>query len=149
MKLSIDTSIFVDVLKKRVVASSKSLFDSLLRENEGFISSITVAELSVGAHLSPMSDAIEKTRDSISLVFVINLSKGIAFMGGEIYSRLVRKGLEIELNDCLIAATSLSTGISEIVTRNMDHFERIEDIKPVMHARRFEFLDRRTRCIFS
>jgi predicted nucleic acid-binding protein len=33
------------------------------------------------------------------------LSKDIAFMGGEIYSKLVRKGLEIELNDCLIAAT--------------------------------------------
>jgi tRNA(fMet)-specific endonuclease VapC len=131
MKLFIDTSIFVDVLKKSVVASSKSLFDSLLRENEGFISSITVAELSVGAHLSPMSDAIEKTLDSISLVSVINLSTDIAFRGGEIYSKLVRKGLEIELNDCLIAATSVSMQISEIVTRNRDHFERMEDINPI------------------
>jgi tRNA(fMet)-specific endonuclease VapC len=124
MKLFIDTSIFVDVLKKkRVVVSSKLLLDSLLRENEGFISSISVAELSVGAHLSPKPDAIEKTLDSIFLVSVINLNMDIAVVGGEIYLKLVRRGLEIELNDCLIAATSLSIGISEIVTRNVDRFE--------------------------
>jgi tRNA(fMet)-specific endonuclease VapC len=82
-----------------------------------------VAELSVGAHLSPKSDAIEKTLDSIFLVSVINLNMDIAVVGGEIYLKLVRRGLEIELNDCLIAATSLSIGISEIVTRNVDRFE--------------------------
>jgi tRNA(fMet)-specific endonuclease VapC len=128
MMLFIDTSIFVDVLRKKTVSSSKHLFDSILESNEGFISSITVAELSVGAHLSSKPDAIEKTLGLLSLVSVINLDDKIAFRGGEIYSELVRRGMEIELNDCLIAATCLSVEIAEIVTRNVDHFDRIREI---------------------
>jgi len=128
MKHFIDTSIFVDVLRKKTVSSSKHLFDSILENNEGFISSITVAELSVGAHLSPKRDAIEKTLELLSLVSVINLKDKIAFRGGKIYSELVKNGVEIELNDCLIAATCLSVGIGEIVTRNIDHFDRIRGI---------------------
>ncbi|RCV63270.1 putative hydrolase [Methanophagales archaeon] len=37
----------------------------------------------------------------------------------------------IELNDCLIAATGLSIGIAEIVTRNVDHFDKIREIRAV------------------
>ncbi|CAD6492477.1 MAG: tRNA(fMet)-specific endonuclease VapC [Candidatus Argoarchaeum ethanivorans] len=128
MNLFIDTSIFVDVLRKETVESSKLLFDSILEDNDGFTSSITVAELSVGAHLSSRSDSIEKTMELLSLISVINLNYKIAFHGGKIYSELIRRGLEIELNDCLIAATGLSVGIAEIVTRNIDHFERIDGI---------------------
>jgi len=129
MKFFIDTAIFVDVLRKKTVISSKRLFNSILEGNEGVISTITVAELSVGAHLSHRSDAIEKTLELLSLVSAVNLDDEIAFRGGEIYSKLVRTGLEIELNDCLIAATSLSAGIAEIVTRNVDHFDRIQGIR--------------------
>jgi len=131
MNFFIDTSIFVDVLRKKTVASSKLLLDNILEENDGFTSSITVAELSVGAHLSAIPDAIEKTMGLLSIVSVINLNGEIAFTGGEIYSELVRRGLEIELNDCLIAATCLYIGINEIVTRNIDHFERIDKISVV------------------
>lgn len=111
------------------MSSSKHLFESFLEGNAGFISSITVAELSVGAHLSPKSDAIEKTCGLLSLVSVINLNDKIAFRGGQICSELIRSGLEIELNDCLIATTCLSAGSAEIVTRNIDHFERIRGIR--------------------
>lgn len=128
MNLFIDTSIFVDVLRKETVRSSKLLFDSILKDNDGFTSSITVAELSVGAHLSYRSDSIENTMELLSLISVINLNYKIAVHGGKIYSELIRRGLEIELNDCLIAATGLSVGIAEIVTRNIDHFERIDGI---------------------
>ena len=48
MNLFIDTSIFVDVLRKETVESSKLLFDSILEDNDGFTSSITVAELGCG-----------------------------------------------------------------------------------------------------
>ena len=47
MKLFIDTSIFVDVLRSKQVESSN------LQGNKGFTSVITVAELSVGAYRSP------------------------------------------------------------------------------------------------
>ena len=131
MKLFIDTSIFVDVLRSEQVESSKSLFKSLQEGDEGFTSAITVAELSVGAYRSPRRDALEKTLKLLSIVTVADLSREIAVEGGRIYAELMKKGEEIELNDCLIAATSLSLRIHEIVTRDIDHFNRIENIKAI------------------
>ena len=52
MNFFVDTSIFVDCLRKNVVPSSKRFLESVGDEHVGFTSSITVAELSVGAHLS-------------------------------------------------------------------------------------------------
>jgi len=70
----------------------------------------------VGAYRSSRKDALEKTLTLLSLVEVIDLDRDIAAEGGRIYAELTGKGREIELNDCLIAATSLSQGIS----RNSD-----------------------------
>lgn len=53
----------------------------------------------------------------------------MAVEGGKIYSRLVKEGGTIELNDCLISATAISQGINKIVTRNINHFERIKEIE--------------------
>ncbi|HUW67209.1 MAG TPA: type II toxin-antitoxin system VapC family toxin [Candidatus Nanoarchaeia archaeon] len=129
MRLFIDTSIFVDCLRKEVVKSSKLFLESLVMDNIGFTSAITVAELSVGAHLSQRSDALEKTLELLSIVEIIDIDKDVAVEGGKIYSKLVKKGKSIELNDCLISATSISQGINKIVTRNVSHFERIEEIE--------------------
>ena len=129
MKLFIDTSIFVDVLRTGQSETSKSLFKSLQEKNEGFTSAITVAELSVGAFRSPRRDALEKTLKLLSLTHVMDLTSETAIEGGRIYATLVQKGEEIELNDCLIAATALSLGNHEIVTRDINHFNRIEMIQ--------------------
>ena len=74
MKLFIDTSIFVDVLRTEQAESSKSLFKSLQEGNEGFTSAITVAELSAGAFRSPRRDALEKTLKLLSVAHVIDFS---------------------------------------------------------------------------
>jgi tRNA(fMet)-specific endonuclease VapC len=129
MRLFIDTSIFVDCLRKEVVNSSKLFLGSLVMDHIGFTSAITVAELSVGAHLSQRSDALEKTLELLSIVEIIDIDKDVAVEGGKIYSKLAKIGKSIELNDCLISATSLSQGINKIVTRNVNHFERIEEIE--------------------
>ncbi|MEE8403727.1 MAG: type II toxin-antitoxin system VapC family toxin [Candidatus Hydrothermarchaeaceae archaeon] len=131
MRFFIDTSIFVDTLRLDVVPASKSLFECLDGENEGFTSTIAVAELSVGAYLSSESNALEKTVDLLSLVSIIDLDREIAMEAGKIYSGLVKKGSRIELNDCLIAATCLSLGVSDVVTRNTNHFERIGGINAI------------------
>ncbi|MHC1624195.1 MAG: type II toxin-antitoxin system VapC family toxin [Candidatus Methanospirareceae archaeon] len=130
MKLFIDTSIFIDILRTEQVKSSKLLFKGILGQNEAFTSAITVAELSVGAHRSPRKDALEKTFRLLSFANVVGLDKDIAVAGGRIYAELMEKGAEIELNDCLIAATSLSLGIQRIVTRD-NHFNRITGISAI------------------
>lgn len=132
MKFFVDTSIYVDCLRKDPVSASTSFLKSLQEANTGFISTITVAELSVGAHLSQSKDALKKTLDLLIPVTIINIDRDVAIEGGRIYSSLVKNGEEIELNDCLIAASASSVGIHEIVTRNTKHFKRIKSIKPII-----------------
>lgn len=121
----------MDVLRSRQVGSSRALLESLEGRNEGFASVITVAELCVGAYRSSRKDALERTLTLLSLAEVIDLDREIAAEGGRIYAELTGKGREIELNDCLIAATSLSQGISGIVTRDVEHFGRIDGVEAV------------------
>jgi tRNA(fMet)-specific endonuclease VapC len=131
MKVFVDTSIFVDCLRSNPIISSKDFLKKIEGKNNGFTSTIVVAELSVGAYLSQKNDALENTLKILSTTSIIDLDKEIAMLGGKIYSELVREGKEIELNDCLIAATALSSGIKEIVTRNVDHFNKVKGLKAV------------------
>jgi len=131
MKFFVDTSIFVDCLRKEVVSSSKNFLELIGNEYSGYTSSITVAELSVGAYLSRSQNALEKTLELLNIVEVIDLDSRIAVDAGKIYAYLIQSGMRIELNDCLIAATALSLGINKIVTRNKKHFLRIEDIEAI------------------
>lgn len=132
MKFFVDTSIFVDCLRKEVILSSINFLKHLGDEYSGYTSSITVAELSVGAHLSKYPDALERTLELLNIVEVIDLDSRIAIDAGKIYADLVRSGKRIELNDCLIAATAFSRDISRVVTRNKKHFSRIENIEAVI-----------------
>jgi len=61
MKVFVDTSIFVDCLRSKPVDSSLDFLESIEGKNNGFTSTIVVAELSVGAYLSQKTDALEKT----------------------------------------------------------------------------------------
>ncbi len=131
MRFFVDTSIFVDCLRKDVIPASKSFIKSLHDVNTGYTSTITVAELSVGAHLSPRKDALKKTLNLLIPVILVDINRNIALEGGRIYSSLAKSGEEIELNDCLIAAAAMSVGIDAIVTRNKKHFGRIEGIRPI------------------
>ncbi len=128
MRFFIDTSIFVDVLRTDIVESSKKFLESVENNNNGFSSVITTAELSVGANRSPRKDSISKTLDILSIVHLVDVNRDIALESGRIYADLIKQGKEIELNDCIIAASSLSVGIEKIVTRNKEHFNRIEGI---------------------
>lgn len=129
MNIFIDTSIFVDCLRKDAVPSSIAFMQYLGGNDCGYVSSITIAELSVGAHFSNRKDALEKTLRILKTVEIIDIDEAVAINAGKIYSKLAKEGKQIELNDCLIAATSLSIGINKIVTRNINHFQRIEEIE--------------------
>ena len=134
MRLFVDTSIFVDCLRREVVNSSRLFLESLITDNIGFTSAITVAELSVGAHLSKRKDALDKTLELISLVEVIDINKDVAIEGGKIYSGLVKKGETIELNDCLISATSIHPNIKSSALNRPPRF--IENRLPAPHITR-------------
>ena len=116
MKFFIDTSIFVDVLRTEFKPSSKRFLESIEKENKGFSSVITTAELSVGAYRSNREDSIRRTLDLLSIVDLVDVNEVIALESGKIFADLMDKGKIIELNDSIIAASSLSLGIKRIIT---------------------------------
>jgi tRNA(fMet)-specific endonuclease VapC len=128
MNFFLDTSICVDVLRTNGAQGSFDLFESFDNGNTGYISVVSVAELSAGASLSPRPDAVRKTKELLFHLIIVELTEPIAFDGGKIYADLSKSGKKIEFNDCLIAATARSLGMNEIVTRNSDHFNRISGI---------------------
>ncbi|MDO8874212.1 MAG: type II toxin-antitoxin system VapC family toxin [Methanoregula sp.] len=128
-----DTSICVDVLRTNGPQMSFELFESFSDDkNTGIISVITIAELSAGAALSPRNDAMKKTEELLAYVRIVELDESVAMAGGKIYAKLSKAGKKIEFNDCLIAATAQSLGISEIVTRNCEHFNRIDGCSAII-----------------
>ncbi|CEA14139.1 type II toxin-antitoxin system VapC family toxin [Methanobacterium formicicum] len=131
MKFFIDTSIFVDVLRTEFKPSSKRFLESIEKENKGFSSVITTAELSVGAYRSNREDSIRRTLDLLSIVDLVDVNEVIALEIGKIFADLMDKGKIIELNDCIIAASSLSLGIKRIITRNIEHFHRIKGVEAI------------------
>lgn len=133
MNFFLDTSICIDVLRTNGPQKSVELFESFSdNKNSGIISVITVAELGAGAALSPRKDAMKKTGELLAYVRIAELDESVALAGGRIYATLARSGRKIEFNDCLIAATAQSLGMHEIVTRNRDHFNRIEGCSAVV-----------------
>jgi tRNA(fMet)-specific endonuclease VapC len=133
MNYFLDTSICVDVLRTNGPQKSFELFESFSDDkNTGIISVITVAELSAGAALSPLKDAQKKTDELLAYVQIVGLDESVAIAGGKIYAKLSKTGKKIEFNDCLIAATAHSLGMDKIVTRNCDHFNRIDGCSAVV-----------------
>jgi predicted nucleic acid-binding protein len=133
MNFFLDTSICVDVLRTKGPQKSFDLFESFsLDHNTGIISVITVAELSAGAALSSLKDAQKKTEELLAYVRIVELDESVAMAGGKIYASLSKAGKKIEFNDCLIAASALSLGFDEIVTRNCDHFNRIDGCSAIV-----------------
>jgi len=132
MILFLDTSICVDVLRTSGPQKSIALFETFSDgKNTGLVSAITAAELAAGAALSSRKDAMKKTEELLAYVEIVDLSEPVALDGGKIYGKLSRAGRKIEFNDCLIAATVLSLGMDQIVTRNCDHFNRIDGCSAV------------------
>jgi predicted nucleic acid-binding protein len=133
MNFFLDTSICVDVLRTNGPQKSFELFESFSDEkNTGIISVITIAELSAGAALSQRNNAMKKTEELLAYVRIVELDESVAMAGGKIYAKLSTAGRKIEFNDCLIAATAQSLGMSEIVTRNCDHFNRIDGCSAII-----------------
>ena len=138
MKIFLDSSILIDFLRASGQEKSSDVIKSLKTGNTGFVSSITVAEVSVGAYRSTRRDAVQKTRELFSNLRIIDLDEKIAVDGGRIQAQLMSAGKEIDLPDCLIAATALSLGMNVIITRNLDHFSRIQSITAITPE---QFLD--------
>lgn len=130
----LDTDILIDLL--RGTKEARDFLFSLPADSLYFCSAITVAEI----HSGMREGEIQKTTDLINSLVVLPVTREIAEMAGKFkrenkggamsqqkkrpgqeveYSETSQKlgGFELELDDCLIAATAVFEGL-ELATRN-------------------------------
>jgi tRNA(fMet)-specific endonuclease VapC len=127
----LDTTFLVDVLRgEGTVAELVSDIDDA---GTPYVSAITVMELYEGIHLA---DTTETQRDAVEdLLTEINelpFDSDCGIEAGRISAELVSAGERIDETDVMIAATALVHG-HPVVTRNVDHFDRIDGVDVVSY----------------
>lgn len=92
------------------------------------VSAVSVFELVEGAYLSDRTDdELATILEFLSRLHVLPVDGEIALLAGELNAELIGRGERVEAEDVLIAATAVKNDES-ILTRDVDHFERLEGV---------------------
>ncbi|MFW5953604.1 MAG: type II toxin-antitoxin system VapC family toxin [Candidatus Natronoplasma sp.] len=120
----LDTSVLVEI--DRGIEQKK--MEHLISLSPHVVSSASVMEISTGFFRSGRK-AI-KLDDFLSPLTIIPIDQKVARRAGKIAAYLIKEGKRIEINDLYIAATALLNE-ETVVTKNVEHFERIDDLDVV------------------
>jgi len=125
--ICLETSFLIDVLKGKKEALEKL---KEIKEEKTFTTSICEYEVMVGAYLKSYSDEnLKKAVSLLNAIPIFNFDTNSALKASQIFASLVKNGKEIESEDCMIAGISLSNDCNEIITRDIEHFKRIKELK--------------------
>lgn len=123
----LETSFLVDFLRNKMgaVAKMKSLIDN----NEAIgITTPTVFEIWTGLFVL---DEYERKKDVVEHIIdnflLFPLDNESAKISGKINGKLIRKGLRIDPEDCMIAGIAISNN-QKLLAKD-EHFKRIEGLK--------------------
>ena len=136
MTILIDSNIIIGFLKgessiveyiKQVVKANNPIFISSISVYEVYLGIIANLYLKQGRpHL--VDQFLEDYNQLLQACTIIEMTKEAAEKGATIYAQAQGKGITIKQNDCLIAGSALSVGISRIITRDKQDFEKIKKI---------------------
>ena len=124
MKL-LDTTFLIDLLR------GKKETAKLLNGKEVLVTTQTnMYELIKGLFLKNVSSSkFKEVIDMFDNIRVLPFDDNAVIKSADIYSEFIKKGKKIHNFDCIIAGIALSNGITNIVTKNVKHFNRISGIK--------------------
>ncbi len=118
----VDTNIFIEHL--RAGDKSKTILSDLVKQQEIFITSITLFELLIGATNSDKKEDVYKL---VSGIPVLTLDEESSKAASEVFLKLKSQNQIIEIRDIFIAAICLKNGYP-IKTLNKKHFDRVEGL---------------------
>ena len=122
----LDTTFLVDLLRGE--SELKEAARHVDDHGIAAVSTITVMELGAGIHRADASETErERVETLLSDIREVPFDRDAAFRAGELNVQLARSGTPIDVADVTIAATALVHD-QPVVTRNVDHFERIDDL---------------------
>ena len=127
--ICLDSTFIIDFLKNREEAIEAG---AKIKEDVLMTTTINIFEILFGILRKKQANhnkEIEGLMKFISGVTILDFNYKSSVRASEIASDLVKKGIPIETNDCLIAGTMLSNSCIRIITRDIEHFQRIKGIK--------------------
>ncbi|MHA1266170.1 MAG: type II toxin-antitoxin system VapC family toxin [Candidatus Helarchaeota archaeon] len=131
----VDTNFLIDVLRK------KQEIKSFLAANPDeilFTTEFNIFELYLGLYSSKILEKnsvllkkrLQKLDELISRLQILPFKRKEAIKSAEILGTLTRRGQKIDFRDGIIAGIALANGITTILTKNVTHFNRIDDLTP-------------------
>jgi len=132
----LDTATCIDYLN-----GNKNLKKVLLKQEDLIhITAISIYEINIGLERTKRKISENRYKqlykiwlEFISGMEIFALGFKEAKKAAEIYDILESKGLRIDDNDVLIAGIMISNGIKKIITKNVKHFKRIQNIEIVSY----------------
>ena len=124
MKL-LDSTFLIDLLK------GKKETQPIINTKQYFITTqINMYEVIRGLfmHKAPQ-EYIRRCFELFEDIRVLPLDDNALIKAAEISATLMNEGRDISDCDCLTAGIALSKGITTIVTKNVKHFQRIQNLK--------------------
>lgn len=129
MGLVLDTSVLIEAERGKLALSG--LLRKTFPKESIYISSISVSELYLGAHLSQKSFKEQRTisiETIISSLIILDLDSNVAKAHTNAWSHLKKKGILIGPYDLIIAATCIHYQHS-LLTFNIKEFSRVPNLK--------------------
>ncbi|MBI2564561.1 type II toxin-antitoxin system VapC family toxin [Candidatus Woesearchaeota archaeon] len=121
----LDTTFLIDVLR-----GEKETLKILNSKDLLLTTQINMYEVIRGLFIRKISD--ERFREVIHTfddMRLLSLDNRAIIKSADISAQLVKKGAIISDCDCMTAGITLSNNINTIVTRNIEHFKRINGIQ--------------------
>lgn len=123
----LDTSFLIDVLRgEKEVREWEERLDN--GGEEPIITSISVMEIWEGVIRSGNTEELKKIENLLEGLSSIEFDSEDGKTSGEILASLANKGNPIDVEDVMIGAIALNSN-QKILTKNPDHFERIDNLK--------------------
>jgi len=123
----IDSDIIIDYLRgnEKVVNIVNNL------EDEISTTEINVFEVMFGIHLKKELNQkqIDSAKEFFNTLNIFPFNSKCGEKSAEILTDLIKKGNEIDQNDCFIASIILENGFNKFLTNNKKHFEKIKELK--------------------
>ena len=131
MMIGLDTSAIIDIFKgeKRIKTFLEKNKEPLASTNVNYL------ELFFGINPENLNHIAEgKYYDEFFKgMYNIGLSKDACKEASKIFWTLKKEGRIIEQFDCIVAACFLTSGITKILTRNPEHFNRIKQLNVISY----------------
>lgn len=126
--ICLDTSVIVDFLRNNsdAIEALNEINGEQLATTTINIYEIVLGILRKKTNYNKEFASLMKLAGNLS---ILELNYDSSFKAAEIGSDLIKRGMEIQSNDCLIAGVMLSNDCNRIITRDKEHFQRIKGIR--------------------